>query len=44
MPWQMPVNILATEAWRVQTALTLGGGLGLVVLAAAVIHLARREG
>ena len=44
MPWQMPVNILATEAWRVQTALVLGGGLGLVVLAAAVIHLARREG
>lgn len=43
MPWQMPVNILATEAWRVQTALVLGGGLGLVVLAAAVIHLARRE-
>lgn len=43
MPWQMPVNILATEAWRVQTALALGGGLGLVVLAAAVIHLARRE-
>jgi hypothetical protein len=44
MPWQMPVNIMATEAWRVQTALMLGGGLGLVVLAAAVIHLARREG
>ncbi|EHN71793.1 hypothetical protein SMCF_8818 [Streptomyces coelicoflavus ZG0656] len=44
MPWQMPVNILATEAWRVQTALTLGGGLGPVVLAAAVLHLARREG
>lgn len=44
MPWQMPVNVLATEAWRVQTALTLGGGLGLVVLAAAVLHLARREG
>ena len=43
MPWQMPVNILATEAWRVQTALTLGGGLGLVVLAGVVIHLARRE-
>ena len=43
MPWQMPVNILATDAWRVQTALVLGGGLGLVVLAAAVIHLARRE-
>lgn len=43
MPWQMPVNILATEAWRAQTALMLGGGLGMVVLAAAVIHLARRE-
>src|SRR6185295_20391962 len=29
MPWQMPVNILAKEAWRVPTALGLGalGGL-----------------
>lgn len=43
MPWQMPVNILAEEAWRAQTALALGGGLGLVALVAAVIHLARRE-
>ncbi|MET4684813.1 ABC transporter permease [Brevundimonas faecalis] len=43
MPWQMPVNILATEAWRMQTALGLGGGLGLVVLILAVAHLARRE-
>ncbi|WP_395945108.1 ABC transporter permease [Brevundimonas sp.] len=43
MPWQIPVNILAQEAWRAQTALMLGGGLGLVVLAAVVVHLARRE-
>ncbi|MFJ6024678.1 ABC transporter permease [Brevundimonas sp. NPDC092305] len=42
-PWQMPVNMLATEAWRVQTALALGGGLGAVVLILAVVHLARRE-
>jgi hypothetical protein len=42
-PWQMPVNMLASEAWRVQTALTLGGGLGLVVMVVAILHLARRE-
>lgn len=43
MPWQMPINMLATEVWRVQTALALGGGLGLIVLLLAVAHLARRE-
>ena len=42
-PWQMPVNMLAQEAWRVNTALGLGGGLGLVVLILAVAHLAHRE-
>ena len=42
-PWQMPVNMLATEAWRVQTALGLGFGLGAVVLIAALAHLSRRE-
>lgn len=42
-PWQMPVNMLATQAWRVETALALGGGLGLVALALAIAHLARRE-
>ena len=42
-PWQMPVNMLAKEAWRVETALWLGGGLGTIVLALAVLHLARRE-
>lgn len=43
MPWQMPVNMLAGEPWRLQTALGLGGGLGLIVLILAVLHLARRE-
>ena len=42
-PWQMPINMLATQAWRVDTALALGCGLGLVALAGAVVHLARRE-
>ncbi len=42
-PWQMPVNMLATEAWRVNTALALGAGLGAFVLILAVAHLARRE-
>ena len=42
-PWQMPVNMLATEAWRTQTALGLGLGLGAVVLIAALVHLSRRE-
>jgi len=42
-PWQMPVNMLATEAWRVQTALGLGLGLGVVAMVAALAHLSRRE-
>ncbi len=42
-PWQMPVNMLAADAWRAQTALGLGLGLGTVAMAAALIHLSRRE-
>ena len=42
-PWQMPVNMLATEAWRVQTALGLGLGLGVVAMVAALAHLSRCE-
>ena len=42
-PWQMPINVLAGEAWRVNTALALGGGVGAVVLLLAIAHLARRE-
>jgi ABC-2 type transport system permease protein len=44
LPWQMPVNMLiSSETWRANTALGLGCGLGLVVMALAVAHLARRE-
>jgi len=42
-PWQMPVNMLATEPWRVHTALSLGGGAGLIVMVVAIAHLSRRE-
>ncbi|ADG09155.1 ABC transporter [Caulobacter segnis] len=42
-PWQMPVNMLASQPWRVETALALGGGLGLLALIVAIAHLARRE-
>lgn len=42
-PWQMPVNMLAQEPWRVQTALSLGAGLGAVALILAVAHLSGRE-
>jgi ABC-2 type transport system permease protein len=42
-PWQMPINMLAVEPWRVNTALAMGAGLGLVVLLLAVAHLSRRE-
>ena len=42
-PWQMPVNMMAKEAWRVETALALGGGLGAVALVLAILHLAHRE-
>ena len=43
LPWQMPVNMLATEAWRVNTALWLGAGLGAAALVLLVAHLSRRE-
>lgn len=43
LPWQMPVNMLATEAWRVSTALGLGAGLGVVALVLMTLHLSRRE-
>lgn len=43
LPWQMPVNMLASEPWRVATALSLGGGVGLVALILMTLHLSRRE-
>ena len=43
LPWQMPVNMMASDAWRVDTALGLGCGLGLVAFVLMTIHLSRRE-
>ncbi len=43
LPWQMPINMLASEAWRVNTALGLGAGLGLLALVVMIVHLSRRE-
>lgn len=43
LPWQMPVNMLATEGWRMPTALGLGFAGGLVLLALMLWHLSRRE-
>lgn len=42
-PWQMPINMLAEEAWRVNTALTLGGVGGLILLVLMLTHLSLRE-
>lgn len=43
LPWQMPVNMLASEPWRVTTAIGLGGGVGLLALIVLTVHLSRRE-
>lgn len=43
MPWQMPVNILANEPWRAETALALGGAGGVVALVVMIAHLSWRE-
>ena len=42
-PWQMPVNMFASDPWRVETALALGGGGGLVALVLAIVHLSHRD-
>ena len=42
-PWQMPINMLASEGWRAETALALGAGGGVVACVVAIVHLARRE-
>jgi len=39
----MPVNMLASEQWRADTALALGGVGGWVALVLTVAHLAARE-
>lgn len=43
VPWQMPLNVLAKEPSRVEMALLLGGGGGVVAMALAIIHLSKRE-
>ena len=43
LPWQMPVNMLASEPWRVNTALALGSVGGVIALVLMLIHLSRRE-
>ena len=43
LPWQMPVNMLATEVWRIQTALGLGFGLGVLTLLFAICALSSRD-
>jgi ABC-2 type transport system permease protein len=43
MPWQMPVNMLASEPERAALALTLGLGGGVIALTAMMIDLGRRE-
>ncbi len=41
-PWLMPSNMLVTDAGRRGIGLVLGGGLGLVTMILAIIHLAWR--
>lgn len=43
MPWQMPVNMLATDPARADLALMLGLGGGLAGLLVMLAHLSRRE-
>ena len=42
-PWLMSVNMLAADEHAQMIAITLGGGGGLVALAAMLVHLSRRE-
>jgi hypothetical protein len=43
LPWQIPVNQLASDPFRVQVALAIGAGGGAVALLAMLWHLSRRE-
>jgi lantibiotic transport system permease protein len=43
LPWQLPVNMLASQPWRMHLALGLGLVGGLVAMAAMIMHLSRRE-
>ena len=43
LPWQIPVNQLATDPARAQLALALGGIGGAIALLAMLWHLGRRD-
>jgi len=43
LPWQIPVNMLATDPLRVRTALLIGSLGGCAALMAMLVHLSRRE-
>jgi ABC-2 type transport system permease protein len=43
LPWQIPVNQLASDPFRAQVALAIGLGGGCVALLAMLWHLGRRE-
>jgi ABC-2 type transport system permease protein len=43
LPWQIPINQLASDPFRAQVALAIGLGGGCVALLAMLWHLARRE-
>ena len=43
LPWRMLVNMLASEARRVNAALGRGAGPGVVALILMIVHLSRRE-
>lgn len=42
-PWLIPVNALATDSGRSETAITFGFVGGLIVLAAMLVHMSRYE-
>ncbi len=43
LPWQIPVNMLATDPVRVQTALAVGAVGGLIGFVVLIVHLSRRD-
>ncbi|MHA6724044.1 ABC transporter permease [Sphingomonas sp. RS2018] len=43
LPWQMPINMMARDAWRPDTALMLGMGGGAIASVFLIAHLAKRE-
>lgn len=42
-PWLMPMHTFGQEPIQLQISLTVGGGGGLIVMAAMIAHLSRRD-